>query len=99
MLSEAGLSRRTLEEFSQPCNEYLTMKLELRHTQNHSYKVLLLTDSHGIPLPNQKAVRVDFSVDELPRVIVEFIVDGIYISSKPELSANVENSTSVPSDS
>lgn len=52
------------------------MKLTLRIVGRH----LLLCDEQGDPLPNQTKVEFSDSVDELPRLVVEFIVDGKNIS-------------------
>lgn len=48
------------------------MKLKLQVVDHH----LMLCDEHGKPLPNQTRIDISDRVDDLPRLTVEFIIDG-----------------------
>lgn len=62
------------------------MKLKLQVVGGH----LMLCDEHGMPLPNQTRIDVSDRPDDLPRLTVEFIIDGKNVT--PAESADAESS-------
>ncbi len=51
-------------------------KLTIRIVEGQGRKWLALCDASGTPLPKQKALVLNESVDDIPTVTVTFIVDG-----------------------
>lgn len=58
------------------------MKLSLRSSVVHGREVLLLCDETGHALPEQRDVKVHFTVDALAVITVEFVCDGKHIVSE-----------------
>ncbi|KFC62776.1 hypothetical protein FF80_03343 [Devosia sp. LC5] len=60
------------------------MKLKLQVVGHH----LMLCDESGEPLPNQTRIDISDRIDDLPRLTVEFIIDGENITPAESEDAN-----------